>query len=89
MPYYLSKTPKEDTAAQKTGWTEIARYVHQVDPYKTHHYRASKSTARDSVDDPGVLDFDMLQTGHSDRDSIPNTNDENHGEKWPEPLPCL
>ncbi len=73
MPYYLSKTPKEDTAAQKTGWTEIARYVHQVDPYRRMITVHPSSTARDSVDDPGVLDFDMLQTGHSDRDSIPNT----------------
>jgi len=30
-------------------------------------------TARDSVEDQSVLDFDMLQTGHSDRASIPNT----------------
>jgi hypothetical protein len=30
-------------------------------------------TARDSVEDPSVLDFDMFQTGHSDRASIPNT----------------
>jgi hypothetical protein len=30
-------------------------------------------SARNTVDDPVVLDFDMLQTGHSDRNSIPNT----------------
>jgi hypothetical protein len=31
------------------------------------------STARDSVEDPSVIEFDMLQTGHGDRTSIPNT----------------
>jgi len=31
------------------------------------------STARDSVEDPSLLDFDMLQTGHGDRSSLPNT----------------
>ena len=31
------------------------------------------TTARDSVEDHSVLDFDMLQTGHGDRTSIPNT----------------
>src|SRR4030095_12717406 len=30
-------------------------------------------SARNPVNDPAVLDFDMLQTGHSDRNSIPNT----------------
>lgn len=73
MPYYLSKTPKEDSAAQKTGWTEMARYVRQTDPYGRMITVHPSSTARDSVDDPAVLDFDMLQTGHGDRDSIPNT----------------
>ena len=34
MPYYLSKTPKEDSAAQKQGWTEIARYVKAIDPLR-------------------------------------------------------
>jgi len=31
------------------------------------------NSARSTVEDPSVLDFDMLQTGHSDRASIPNT----------------
>src|SRR5262249_47320429 len=31
------------------------------------------NSARTTVDDPSVLDFDMLQTGHGDRASIPNT----------------
>lgn len=73
MPYYLSKTPKEDAAAQKRGWTEIARYVRQIDPYRHAITVHPSSTARDSVEDQTVLDFDMLQTGHGDRASIPNT----------------
>ena len=35
MPYYLSKTQREDVATQKQGWTEVAKYVHSIDPY--HH----------------------------------------------------
>ena len=30
-------------------------------------------SSRNNVEDPSVLDFDMLQTGHSDRNSIPKT----------------
>ena len=73
MPFYLSKTKKEDAAAQKQGWTEIAKYVRSIDPY--HHAVTIHPTdnARNQVEDPSVIDFDMLQTGHGDRKSIPNT----------------
>ncbi len=76
MPFYLSKTKKEDAAAQKAGWTEVARYVRSIDPY--HHAVTIHPTdnARNQVEDPSVLDFDMLQTGHSDRRSIPNTENQ-------------
>jgi len=58
---------------QKRGWTEIARYVRDIDPY--HHPVTIHPTnnARDQVEDASVLDFDMLQTGHSGRKSIPST----------------
>lgn len=72
MPYYLSKTPKADVAAQKQGWTEVARYVHSTDPY---HHLVTIHNGRSEVEDPSVLDFDMLQTGHGDRKSIPSTED--------------
>ena len=73
MPYYLSKTKDQDAETQKHGLTELARYVHATDP--RHHpitIHPSKSS-RLCVDDPAVLDFDMLQTGHNDRQSVPNT----------------
>ena len=73
MPFYLSKTKTEDAATQKRGWTEIAKYVRSIDPY--HHAVTIHPTdnARNQVEDESVIDFDMLQTGHSDRKSIPNT----------------
>ncbi|MDR3674278.1 MAG: DUF4038 domain-containing protein [Acidobacteriota bacterium] len=76
MPYYLSKTKKEDAATQKQGWTEVARYVRSTDPY--HHVVTIHPTdnARNQVEDPSVLDFDMLQTGHNDRKSIANTENQ-------------
>jgi hypothetical protein len=73
MPYYLSKTKEQDAETQKHGLTELARYVHSID---AHHHPITihpSSSARLCVDDPSVLDFDMLQTGHSDRESVPNT----------------
>jgi hypothetical protein len=73
MPYYLSKTKEQDAEVQKHGLTELARYVHSID---AHHHPITihpSRSARLCVDDPAVLDFDMLQTGHNDRQSVPNT----------------
>ncbi|MBI3680667.1 MAG: DUF4038 domain-containing protein [Acidobacteria bacterium] len=73
MPYYLSKNREGDAKAQRTGWTELGRYLRSIDPYRHMITIHPSTSARATVDDPSVLDFDMLQTGHSDRESIPNT----------------
>jgi len=73
MPYYLSKTQEQDAETQKHGLTELARYVRVTDPRKHPITIHPSSSARLCVDDPSVIDFDMLQTGHSDRESVPNT----------------
>ncbi|HVT91936.1 MAG TPA: DUF4038 domain-containing protein [Bryobacteraceae bacterium] len=73
MPFYLSKTPDQDREIQKHGWTELARYVRSIDPWAHPITIHPSSSARVTVDDASVLDFDMLQTGHDDRRSVPNT----------------
>lgn len=72
MPYYLSTHKEKDIDIQKKGWTEIARYVREIDPY--HHPVTIHPTdcSHNQVEDISLIDFDMLQTGHSDRDTIPN-----------------
>ncbi|PYV12139.1 MAG: hypothetical protein DMG23_02105 [Acidobacteria bacterium] len=67
MPYYLSKNKAEDAAVQKHGWTDVAEYVRGIDPYHRLVTIHPSRSARDTVEDPAVLDFDMLQTGHNDR----------------------
>ncbi|MBI4552585.1 MAG: DUF4038 domain-containing protein, partial [Candidatus Latescibacteria bacterium] len=73
MPYYLSEHKEQDREFQKKGWTELAAYVRQLDPF--HHPITIHPTdcAHNQVDDPALLDLDMLQTGHGDRQSLPNT----------------
>jgi hypothetical protein len=73
MPYYLTTDREGDMAQQKAGWTELAAYVRQVDPYRRPITIHPTSKGRDQVDDPALLDFDMLQTGHGDRASVPST----------------
>ena len=73
MPYYLSEDKEGDRQRQQSGWTELAGYVRQIDPYGHPITIHPSSSSRVTVDDPSVLDLDMLQTGHGDRGSIPNT----------------
>jgi hypothetical protein len=73
MPYYLSKNREADVKNQKSGWTEMGRYVRGIDAYHRLITIHPSTSARATVDDPSVLDFDMLQTGHGDRESIPST----------------
>ncbi len=72
MPFYLSKTKTEDSQIQKEGWTEVTRYVKEIDGFKNPITIHPTHWGREMVDDPALLDFEMLQTGHSDLDSIPN-----------------
>jgi len=73
MPYYLSEDKERDAAFQKQGWTEVGAYVRQTDPYHHPVTIHPGDTARNTIENPTVLDFDMLQTGHGDRAAIPNT----------------
>jgi len=70
MPYYLSANKDADNAAQRKGWTEMGRYLRGVDPFHRPITIHPPRSGRRTVEDPAVLDFDMLQTGHSDRGSF-------------------
>ena len=45
-------------------WTDLARYVQQIDPYRHPATMHPADSGRLSVTDETVLNFDMLQTGH-------------------------
>lgn len=73
MPYYLSETKEADEKAQIAGWTDLARYVREIDPF--HHLVTIHPTqvGRDQLLDDSLLDLNMLQTGHDGYRSVPNT----------------
>jgi hypothetical protein len=73
MPYYLSEDWQGDVERQKQGWAELSGYVRQTDPYRRPITLHPQGSAREQMGDASLMDFDMLQTGHSDRASIPNT----------------
>lgn len=72
MPYYLSDTPEEDAVKQREGWTEVARYVRNMDPFHNLITIHPTQKGREMVADPSLLDFEMLQTGHGGYAVLPN-----------------
>ena len=70
MPFYGSPHAAEEAAQQKQGWSEVIRYIHATDPFHRIITIHPSSSARDTVTDPAILDFDMHQTGHSPESAI-------------------
>jgi hypothetical protein len=64
MPYYLSKDEAGDAVLQKTEWTKVIQYMRQTDGFHRMITTHPNKTARESVIDPSLLDFDMHQSGH-------------------------
>jgi hypothetical protein len=79
LPYYLTKGFPFDDREQVKGWTKVASYIKSIDPYhrplSIHPTGLGKLDARHAIDEVSLLDFDMLQTGHGDRSSLPPTVD--------------
>ncbi|MFH1567793.1 MAG: DUF4038 domain-containing protein [Gemmatimonadota bacterium] len=77
LPYYLTKGFPFDDREQVELWTEVARYVRRIDPFRRplsiHPTGLGRLTARGAIDDEALLDFDMLQTGHGLREVLPPT----------------
>jgi len=74
MPYYLSEAKDEDAAVQKRGWTDVARYVRSIDAYANPVTAHPTQRGWEQLEEPYLMDFEMLQTGHGDRASLPFTN---------------
>lgn len=73
MPYYLSENREADAKAQVKGWTNIGRYVRSINAFGNPVTIHPAQYGREQVEDPSVLDCEMLQTGHGSLKSFPNT----------------
>ncbi|MBI2914474.1 MAG: DUF4038 domain-containing protein [Firmicutes bacterium] len=80
MPYYLNEKVRTPQGAEeyrvraRRDWSDVTRYLRSIDPYKhpiTAHSGGGDGS-RNMVDED-LVDIDLLQTGHGDRESIPNT----------------
>ncbi len=70
MPWYLSKDREAEAAVQKRDWSAVMAHVRAVDGYRNPITIHPTQFGRDQVEDPSLMDFEMLQTGHSDLDSV-------------------
>jgi hypothetical protein len=70
MPFYGSPHAAQEAGLQKRGWTEVIRSIHLTDPFGRMVTIHPSRSARETVADAAVLDFDMHQTGHSPESAI-------------------
>lgn len=77
LPWYRAKNFPSDDRTQVQGWTEVLRFVRETDPFRRpltiHPTAINRYTARHATEDPTLLDFDMLQTPHGQREAVPVT----------------
>ncbi len=73
LPWYLAKGFPYDDRKQVHDWTEVLRFVRETDPFRrplTLHPSIA-FTARQATEDAALLDFDLLQTPHGQREAVP------------------
>ena len=74
MPYYLSpqhgRSSAAWTAEARSAWSGLARTIRALDPAGHPISIHPTRYGRQQVDDPAVIDFEMLQTGHSGYPSL-------------------
>ena len=76
MPFYLSEEKESDKNLQIDGWTQIGKYIGEIDPSDHPVTIHPDQVGRDQVEDDAVLDFDMLQSGHGGMESAANAVDQ-------------
>ena len=63
---FYEKAGRETVLERRKGWTEVCRYLRGVNPHKrliTVH-PTDPNDSRSMLDDEGLVDINMLQTGH-------------------------
>ncbi len=64
MPWYLSPDKISERKLLKQEWSEVIRHLRQIDGFQRLITTHPQKSARESVNDPQLLDFEMQQTGH-------------------------
>jgi Protein of unknown function (DUF4038)/Domain of unknown function (DUF5060) len=74
LPYYLEKGFPQGGEKQAAGWEEVIRYARTINGFNrlitAHPTGLPPLSARGLYKDQGLLDFDMLQTGHGQQEVL-------------------
>jgi hypothetical protein len=70
MPWYLSSTKTQEQMLLKEKWSEITAYIKQIDPYNHLLTTHPIHIASHEIINNSLLDFEMLQLGHGEKESI-------------------
>lgn len=77
LPWYLAKGFPYDDRKQVTEWTKVMRSIRATDPFHRpltiHPTGIGRLSARNATDDAALLDFDLLQTPHAQREAVEPT----------------
>ena len=77
LPYYRAENFPSDDREQVESWTQVARYLRDLDPFHRlmtiHPTGIGRLSARHAIDDVSLLDIDMLQTPHAGREAVAPT----------------
>jgi hypothetical protein len=77
LPWYLAPGFPYDDRQQVAQWTEVMRYIRATDPFHRpltiHPTGIGRLSARNATEDSNLLDVDMLQTPHGQRDAVAPT----------------
>ena len=76
LPNYLWESALEDAALQKQGWTEVMVGVRNIDSCDNLITIHPSRSGRAQVEDPGLMEFENLPSGHSDTTSVPQVIDQ-------------
>lgn len=76
MPFYVAEgnqwvQPSQDEL--RARWSELTRYIRATDPFKNPITIHPVRFAHKEVDDPSVLDIDLLHTGHGGYPTVAST----------------
>jgi hypothetical protein len=79
MDYYLATQEHKDARDRlprlRAAWSDLIRTIRALDPFHNPVTIHPTRYGHDQVDDPSLLDLDMLQTGHSGYPTLSATVD--------------
>jgi len=73
MPFYLSQNRTKEMYALHEGWTRVATYIREIEPFGNPVTIHPTEIGREQLQDPSLIDFNLIQSGHNDYSSVDRT----------------